>query len=213
MRSPSRQAELARSMLRRALRAQRSCAMGDRRRGLRLRLQVPAPDRGLQGSTTSWPSSAQRLFLGASTAGADAFVDDLPKRSWRRLNCGTASKGQHLYDWASVEFAFQSDEDVAKGSLVRRSIVDPSERAYYLCRFPRATLLRTGPRGGAAAGRSSRRSSRPAGGRPRRLVQHPGTAGADVTLALLAHAFLEAIRAAETAEVPPQSGGAPRRSR
>ena len=160
-------------------------------------------------------TSAQRLFLGTYYGRADAFVDDLPKRSWRRLSCGAGSKGQRFYDWAFVEFAFQSDEDVAKGLLVRRSIVDPSERAYYLCRFPRATLLEELVRvaGSRWAIESAFEQAKQEVGLDDYEVRSWDGWHRHVTLALLAHAFLEAIRAAETAEVPPKSGGSPRRSR
>lgn len=87
-------------------------------------------------------TSAQRLFLGDSYGRADRFAAELDEAAWQRLSCGAGSKGQWLYDWAFVGFPFQSsDKKWTKGLLVRRSISDPSDRAYYLCRCPAGTTL------------------------------------------------------------------------
>jgi hypothetical protein len=59
--------------------------------------------------------------------------------AWRRLSCGAGSKGQRIYDWAFVGFPFPSDDEIVKGLLIRQSTSDPTEHAYYLCRFPQAT--------------------------------------------------------------------------
>ena len=207
--------ELARAMLRRALGAgvPARWVTADEVYGSDYKFRRLIEDAGL--SYVVAVTSAQRLFLGDYYGRADAFVDDLPERSWRRLSCGAGSKGQRLYDWAFVEFAFQSDDDVAKGLLVRRSIVDPSERAYYLCRFPRGTSLEELVRvaGCRWAIESAFEQAKQEVGLDDYEVRSWDGWHRHVTLALLAHAFLEAIRAAEAAGAPPKSGGSPRRSR
>lgn len=203
--------ELARAMLRRALRAgvPARWVAADEVYGSDSKFRRLVEEAGL-GYVVA-VTSAQRLFLGGSYGRADAFADDLPKSAWRRLSCGAGAKGQRFYDWAFVEFPFQSDDAFAKGLLVRRSIAEPSERAYYLCRFPRGTkpeeLVRV------AGCRWSIESA---------FEQAKQEVGLDdyearswdgwhrhVTLALLAHAFLEALRAEAAPRPPQKSAGSP----
>jgi SRSO17 transposase len=151
-------------------------------------------------------TSAQRLFLGGSSGRVDALADELPAGSWRRLSCGAGSKGQRLYDWAWVEFPARRGEKMIKGLLVRRSIAEPAERAYFLCRCPRGT--------------SPEELVRVAGCRwviETAFEQAKQEVGLDdyevrswdgwhrhTTLALFAHAFLEVVRADEAPRSPPK---------
>ena len=157
-------------------------------------------------------TSAQRLFPGGCYGRADAFADALPEGDWTRISCGPGSKGQRLYDWAFVEFPLQSDGEATKGLLVRRSIADPSERAYYLCRAARGTtpgeLARVA--GCRWAIESAFEQAEQEVGLDDYEVRSWGGWRRHVTLALLAHAFLEAARAAEAAGSPQKSGGSPR---
>jgi SRSO17 transposase len=105
----------------------------------------------------------------------------------------------------------QSDDAFARGLLVRRSIAEPSERAYYLCRFPRDTSLE-----GLVRVAGCRWSIEVA------FEQAKQEVGLDdyevrswdgwhrhITLALFAHAFLEVLRA--DAAPPPQKSRGSRR--
>lgn len=153
-------------------------------------------------------TSAQRLFLGGVYGRADDLAAGLPAEAWSRLSCGAGTKGQRLYDWAFVGFAFQSDEAWAKGLLVRRSIVEPHERAYYLCRARKGTAVEDLAR--VAGCRWSIESAF------EQAKQEVGLGGYEVrswagwhrhvTLVLLAHAFLEALRA-EAATPPQETNG------
>ena len=199
--------QLARGMLRRALRA-----------GVPARW-VPADE--VYGSDSEFRrlieraglgyvvavTSAQRLFLGGCRGRVDAFADELPESAWRRLSCGAGAKGQRMYDWAVVELAARPGERFAKALLVRRSIAEPSERAYYLCRFPRGAahedLVRVaGSRWSIECGFEQAKQEV---GLDDYEVRSWDGWHRRVTLALLAHAFLEAVRAA--AGGPQKSGG------
>jgi SRSO17 transposase len=70
---------------------------------------------------------------------ADAVAADLPTRGWRRLSAGDGAKGPRLYDWARVPI-----RPGAPGNwlLLRRSITDPTDLAYYLCHAAPGTTLR-----------------------------------------------------------------------
>ncbi len=154
-------------------------------------------------------TSAQRLFLGGFYGRVDELTADLTTDAWLRLSCGAGSKGQRLYDWAFVEFPHQSGEKWTKGLLVRRSTVEPHERAYYLCRCPKRATVEELAR--VAGCRWSIESSF------EQAKQEVGLDGYEVrswagwhrhvTLSLLAHAFLEVLRAVETSS-PPKRGGA-----
>jgi len=202
--------EMARAMLRRALKAgvPARWVTADEVYGSDYKFRRLIEDAGL--SYVVAVTSAQRLFLGGYYGRADDFADGLDAGAWRRLSCGAGSKGQRLYDWAFVEFAFQSDEDVTKGLLVRRWIADPAERAYYLCRSPRGTahedLVRVA--GCRWAIESAFEQAKQEVGLDDYEVRSWDGWHRHVTLALLAHAFLEALRVA--APRPPQkSGGSP----
>lgn len=124
----------------------------------------------------------------------------LPGEEWLRVSAGEGSKGERLYDWACV--SLPDDESYIAGSaagrwlLMRRSIVDPEEIAYYLCygsaRTGASELIRI-------AGRRWQIEDS--------FAQAKGETGLDeyevrkwdgwqrhITLCLLAHAYLAVIR-------------------
>jgi SRSO17 transposase len=200
--------QLARGMLRRALRAgvPARWVTADEVYGSDSEFRRLVERSGL--SYVVAVTSAQRLFLDGFYGRVDAFADDLPAEAWRRVSCGAGTKGQRLYDWALVAFRPRPDGEAVKGLLVRRSIADPSERAYYLCRGPEGTTVEELAR--VAGCRWSIESA---------FEQAKQEVGLDdyevrrwdgwhrhVTLALLAHAFLEVLRSGE-APPPPKTGG------
>ena len=71
----------------------------------------------------------------------DAVAAGLPEPAWRRLSCGEGSKGERLYDWALQEINGSQEPEWQRFVLVRRSISDPSDLAYYLCFAPAGTAL------------------------------------------------------------------------
>ena len=152
-------------------------------------------------------TSAQRLFLGGSYDRADAFADGLTADSWSRLSCGAGTKGQRFYDWAFLDLPFQSDEETVKGLLIRRSISDPSERAYYPCRGPRGTTVEEFARiaGCRWAIESGFEQAKQEVGLDDYEVRRWDGWHRHITLALFAHAFLEILRANE-APPPPKTG-------
>jgi SRSO17 transposase len=88
-------------------------------------------------------SCQQRLFFGFKYGRADQHAASLPKRAWRKLSCGSGSKGERFYDWAYLPFPFLTDHGQQRGLLVRRSLEDPEDRAYYLTHAPEGTPLKT----------------------------------------------------------------------
>jgi len=88
-------------------------------------------------------SCQQRIFLGMHYGRADEQVATLPKRAWKKLSCGAGSKGERFYDWAHLPFPFLTEHGQQRGLLVRRSLEDPEDRAYYLTHAPEGTPLKT----------------------------------------------------------------------
>ena len=79
---------------------------------------------------------SQRLFLGGGYGRADDHANALPATAWVKRSCGAGSKGERIYEWAFVPFAHPTDRGMGRGLLVRRSLSDPTERAYYLTHAP-----------------------------------------------------------------------------
>jgi SRSO17 transposase len=157
-------------------------------------------------------TSAQRLFLGDFYGRVDALARELKAEVWQRLSCGAGSKGQRFYDWAFVEFPFQSDAKTRKGLLVRRSIAEPAEHAYYLCCGPRETSLEEFVRiaGCRWTIETAFEQTKQEVGLDDYEVRSWDGWHRHITLALLAHAFLEVLRAGDTPHSPPKSEGSPR---
>lgn len=85
-------------------------------------------------------SCSQRIFIGGRYGRADELTADIP-RAWQRISCGSGSKGERLYEWIFVRFAFLTDSGMMRGLLVRRSLKDPTDRAYYLVHAETDTSL------------------------------------------------------------------------
>jgi SRSO17 transposase len=126
-----------------------------------------------------------------------AIAADLPEQAWVRLSAGDGAKGPRLYEWALVPRRPGSTAAWQVWLLVRRSLNDPTEVAYYFVYGPSGTPLETIVR---VAGR---RWTIEEG-----FEQAKGEVGLDhyevrrwagwyrhITLALLAHAYLVVTRA------------------
>ena len=57
----------------------------------------------------------------------------LPDADWHRLSAGDGSKGPRFYDWARLPLRPGAAPDQGYWLLVRRSVADPAELAYYAC--------------------------------------------------------------------------------
>ena len=65
----------------------------------------------------------------------------LSDRDWQRLSMSEGSKGPRLFDWAIVPMLHQWEDDGKQWMLIRRSLADPSEKAYYFVFAPPGTTL------------------------------------------------------------------------
>ena len=128
----------------------------------------------------------------------------LPPDAWVVLSAGEGSKGPRLYEWAWLQLPEQPEtvNQRARWLLIRRSVSDPSKRAYYRAAGPTTTTLAD--------------LVRVAGSRwkiEEGLEEAKGEVGLDqyevrgfrawyrfVTLALLAHAILVVLRTQTTVQ-------------
>jgi SRSO17 transposase len=153
-----------------------------------------------------WEGQPQRV---------EALSAALPAEAWQRLSAGEGSQGPRLYDWAWWRLPAASPPGLAQWVLARRSVSDPSDVAYFRAFGPEMTTLAEVAQ--VAGTRWAIEES---------FARAKGTVGLDqyevrrwtawyrhITLALLAHAYLEVTRvqAAATARpraaVPQQEGG------
>jgi SRSO17 transposase len=139
--------ELARQMLERALEAKTPCGW------------VTADEvYGSDSKLRRWLEARQQAFVlvvacdqrlwrpgvdtGLEQQRVDRIAQQLPPEEWKRISAGAGAKGERMYDWALVRLGKQEgnqesdQEGWEKTLLVRRSIEDNSEYAYYLTYAP-----------------------------------------------------------------------------
>jgi SRSO17 transposase len=126
----------------------------------------------------------------------DAIARSLPAPRWKRLSAGFGSKGERLYDWALMPLSKQ--DGWARALLVRRSIEEKPECAYYLCYAPSGkdtieTLVRVA--GQRWLIEQSFETAKGECGLDHYEVRHWQDWYRHITLSMLAHAVLSALRA------------------
>ncbi len=138
-----------------------------------------------------------------------AVAAGLPAEAWQRLSAGDGAKGPRWYDWAWVRLADPAVAGWGSWLLLRRSVSDPTDLAYYRAAGPAATplgeLVRVaGTRWTIETGfEAAKQEAGLADYEVRRWVgwhRH-------ITLALLAHAYLTVTRAQAGAAGDAKGGG------
>jgi len=122
---------------------------------------------------------------------ADALAARLPTQAWKKISAGAGSKGPRLYHWARA--AVRPLEDTPRyWLLVRRSITDPTDLAYYLCHGRERTPLRELVRAAGArwAIEETFQTAKGQVGLDQYQVRRYDSWYRHITLAMLAHAFL-----------------------
>lgn len=137
--------ELAKRMLKRAFEA-----------GVPARWIVADTVYGMSRGLRGWLEKKERSYVLAVTSSKGIYhegrqrqarkvAQSLPEESWSRASAGTGSKGERLYDWARVALpeseAYCEGVRAGRWLLMRRSIAEPEEVAYYLCYGPARTSV------------------------------------------------------------------------
>jgi hypothetical protein len=55
----------------------------------------------------------------------------LGAHDWQRLSMSEDRRGPRLFDWAAVPMLHRWEDDGCHWLLIRRSLTDPNEKAYY----------------------------------------------------------------------------------
>lgn len=134
---------IAREMLQRALDANipASWVVADEVYGSDSKIRRLLEKRGIGYVVTV--ACNQHLFLDGVGGRVDEHVESFPATAWKKLSCGKGTKGQRNYEWSYRDFGLTNDapRKMRKGLLVRRSLKDPQDKAYFLTLVPDRTSL------------------------------------------------------------------------
>ena len=137
--------EIAREMIARALDAGVPCGwvLGDEVYGADRRLRVMLEERGqpyllaVRSNDKLWSELDGEVGQHAPEALARA----LPPQAWRRLSAGAGTKGERLFDWARLRLVRLQQPPWDRWLLIRRSIADPTDLAYFVVFGPATARL------------------------------------------------------------------------
>ena len=103
----------------------------------RPKISVTSPARG--------SGKRQRRRIRGSRSRVDELTKQFAENDWKRIRVGDGSKGPRVYDWAARRVAVYIPDKGCQDLwlLVRRSIKNPDEKAYYLAYAPATTSIET----------------------------------------------------------------------
>ena len=78
---------------------------------------------------------------GAPQVRADRLASQVEESGWVRCSAGDGTKGPRVYDWTAVDLRPLREPGKDHWLLVRRSITNPGELAYYVCFGPAEMAL------------------------------------------------------------------------
>jgi SRSO17 transposase len=81
------------------------------------------------------------VWAGFRQVRVGALLAGIPADAWHRLSCGDGAKGPRVYDWAVTRTNSPDPDEYARWVLIRRSVSDPAEVAYFACGGPPSTTL------------------------------------------------------------------------
>jgi SRSO17 transposase len=154
----------------------------------------------------------QYVWAGFRQATVAALAEALPKRAWRKVTIAAGSKGPRRYAWAWVPINHALGPRWRRWLLVRKGLDDREELAFYLAAGPaRTPLTRLAKTAGARwAIEGAFEAAKQEVGLADYEVRSWTGWHRHVTLAVLAHAVLAAVR--RLADGPPKKSRATRRS-
>jgi SRSO17 transposase len=83
----------------------------------------------------------QYVWSGLRQATVAALAKALPRRSWHKITIASGSKGPRRYAWAWLVINSDLGPGWRRWLLVRKSLDDPEDLAYYIAAGPRRTTL------------------------------------------------------------------------
>jgi SRSO17 transposase len=172
---------------------------------------------------TSASTGAVRVTRTWTAHTVASLTAELTSAGWQRIVVAAGSKGPRLYEWAAVRVAVGQAgwPGPERWLLIRRSVSDPTERAYYLSNAPPDTPLGMLARVAGARWPIEQcfEESKGEVGLDQYEVRRYDSWQRHITLALLAHTFLADLRRQAVGGRPApgagprSSAGAPQRAR
>jgi SRSO17 transposase len=205
--------ELARRMIERTLAAGAPCSWvaADEVYGNNSKLRQWLEERRL-GYVLAVASDQRLRWPDGERRRVDTIAQSLPELAWERVSAGSGSKGERLYDWTLIRG--WEEDGWSHGLLVRRSIEEQPEHAYYRFYAPtRKTSLETLVRVAGQRWQIEQAFQTAKGecGLDHYEVRHWQGWYRHITLAMLAHAVLAILRV--RGEKNSRRPGAPQRTR
>jgi SRSO17 transposase len=205
--------ELARRMIERALEAGAPCSWvaADEVYGNNSKLRQWLEERQL-GYVLAVASDQRLRWPDGERRRVDSIARSLPELAWERVSAGSGSKGERLYDWTLIRG--WEENGWSHGLLVRRSIEEQPEHAYYRFHAPtQKTTLETLVRVAGQRWQIEQAFQTAKGecGLDHYEVRHWQGWYRHITLAMLAHAVLAILRV--QGEKNSRRPGAPQRTR
>jgi SRSO17 transposase len=154
-------------------------------------------------------SSATHLAIGLKRQAVRKHLAEIPATGWHRLSCGAGAKGQREYDWAFLTWPHHEQTTHARGCLIRRSRDEAREHAFYFTYAPRGTPLEklVQVAGSRWAIEECFEQAKQETGLDQYEVRSWVGWHRHITLALLAHAALAAVRAQASGSTAPKKSG------
>jgi SRSO17 transposase len=90
------------------------------------------------------PRSLPLLDPAGASGRAEDLLGQVDEAAWERRSCGQGAKGQRFYDWAFAAVRVKGEDPAAGFAhtlLIRRSISDPTEVAYFLVHAAQQTPM------------------------------------------------------------------------
>ena len=173
---------------------------------------------GNDGDLRRWLEAQQRPYVLAVARShpvwhegvqvrVEALLAEIPEDGWHRLTVGDGSKGPRVSDWACARLPYWTADGWAQWLLIRRSVSDPRDLAYYRAFGWEATTITelarvAGTRWAIEEGFQRAKEL----GLDQYEVRRWAGWHRHITLCLLAHAFLEVTHAVAA---DAQKGGTP----
>lgn len=157
-------------------------------------------------------SGPQRLWVDFRPQRVDEIARSTPAHAWQRWSVGEGAKGPRVYDGAAARFGRPTAGGLSHWLLLRRSVTDPDDLAYYLCLTPPGATARelADAAGQRWAIETCFECAKQEAGLDEYEVRSWVGWYRHVTLSLLALAFLTAVRAAAN---PPRRGSRSKKGR
>jgi len=201
--------ELAMDMLVRALDAgvPAKWVAGDAVYGQYSRLRRTLEDRGVH-YVLAVPVSQRVIVKDGAFPGtekrADQAVADLVPTAWRTRSAGLGAKGVRDYAWARVRINGANDDNAEHWLLARRSLANRDDVAYFICHTPKRIALAeiASVAGTRWAIEETFQTAKGEAGLDHYQVRQYTGWYRHITLSMLAHAFLTAVKAKKGAPGP-----------